>query len=133
MIVIIVFIQVNYHGIRGPLWSYPTDPYGESYWARYGGLGQITPRGLLQSYNLGQYVKNYYSSYLSPSYSPQRVFAISVDSDPALVSTNVFLAGMFPPSNSDQLWSPSVSWFPIPVHPAESVYNPVIFFVNIIL
>ncbi|CAF0784398.1 unnamed protein product [Brachionus calyciflorus] len=123
---IIQIIIVNYHGSRAPLSSYPTDPYGESYWSRYGGLGQITPRGLLQSYTLGQFVKNYYSNFLTPSYSPQRVHVRSVDSDPALVSTSAFLSGMFPPSNSDQLWSPTVSWFPIPIHSAESAKNPIL-------
>lgn len=38
---IIQVIVVNYHGTRAPLTSYPTDPYGESYWTRYGGLGRI--------------------------------------------------------------------------------------------
>ncbi len=33
---------------RAPLSLYPTDPFNSTYWARYGGLGQITPNGLLR-------------------------------------------------------------------------------------
>lgn len=44
--------------------------------------------------------------------------------------------GMYPPANSDQLWSPQVSWFPIPVHTDHKNHDPVDFlkkkiFINI--
>ena len=124
---------------RSPLSIYPTDQYGPTYWNRYGGLGQLTAKGLLQSYNFGQYLKNYYINFLTPSYMPSKVYARSIDIDRSLMTANSFLSGksckylefnlsfrleilfifslgMYPPATSDQLWSPSVTWFPIPIH-----------------
>ncbi len=104
---------------RAPLALYPTDPFNATYWARFGGLGQITPAGLLASYRFGQYLKNLYTPFLTPAYKPSNVYARSVDQDQSLQALNAFMAGMYPPANSDQLWSPSVSWFPVPVHTNE--------------
>lgn len=110
--------------------------------------GQITSRGLFESYILGQFFKNYYVNFLTPAYSPMRVHVRSLDSDASLMSAMTFLSGnkaanynhssiqgiikllqigMYPPANSDQLWSPQISWFPIPVHTDQRHLDPVIF------
>ena len=44
---------------------YPNDPHDNSYWSKYGGLGQITDKGLVGSYKLGQSIKNYYSKLIN--------------------------------------------------------------------
>ena len=80
---------------RAPLVVYPSDTYNETYWkTRFGGLGQITPAGMLDSYKLGQYIKNYYSQFLTPSYVRDRVYARSIDEDASLQSLNTYLAGI---------------------------------------
>ena len=76
----------------------------------------MQPSGLLQSYVFGQFLKNTYSSLLKPAYDPSRVSAKSVDLDRSIMSANLVLSGAYPPANSDQIWSPSVSWFPIPIY-----------------
>lgn len=55
--------------------------------------GQLTPKGLFQSYSLGQFLKNYYSRFLNPSFDFERVFARSVDLDRSLMSSSTFLSG----------------------------------------
>lgn len=90
-----------------------------AYWSKYGGLGQITEKGLSSSYDFGQFIKNYYSDFLTPVYSASKVYARSPDIDSLIMSTNTFLSGMYPPSSSSHIWSPSVSWFPIPVHTTQ--------------
>ena len=34
------------HGDRSPVMAYPTDPYNETTWAKYGGFGQLTQTGI---------------------------------------------------------------------------------------
>lgn len=109
-------IKIMRDEARSPLSVYPTDQYGVTYWNRYGGLGQLTSRGLLQSYNFGQFLKNYYNNFLTPYYLPTKVYARSIDIDRSLMTASSFLSGMYPPATSDQLWSPSVTWYPIPIH-----------------
>lgn len=33
------------HGDRSPVMAYPTDPYNETTWSKYGGFGQLTQIG----------------------------------------------------------------------------------------
>jgi lysosomal acid phosphatase len=87
--------------------------------------GHVTNRGLLNSYNFGQYLKNYYGGFMTPAYNPSRVYARSIDVDRSLMSANTLLSGMYPPSTSEQLWSPSVTWFPIPIHTTEAQFDQV--------
>jgi len=47
--VIIVFR----HGGRAPISVYPNDPNPESYWDKYGGLGEITEKGIHNSIEFG--------------------------------------------------------------------------------
>lgn len=80
---------------RAPLTVYPSDIYNATYWkTKFGGLGQITPIGLLHSYKLGQYIKNYYSRFLTPAYVKDFMQARSIDEDASLQSLSTFLAGM---------------------------------------
>lgn len=56
-------------------------------------LGQITSRGLFESYILGQFFKNYYVNFLTPSYNPTRVHVRSLDSDSSLMGAMSFMSG----------------------------------------
>ncbi len=68
---------------------------------------------------MGQSLKNYYSNFLSPIYNSDKVYARSIDIDRSIMSLNTFLAGMYPPAERNQLWSPSVTWYPIPSHTGD--------------
>ena len=47
------------HGDRSPVTVYPKDPNGEYFWNRFGGLGQLTQRGMQQHYNYGSILTKY--------------------------------------------------------------------------
>ena len=56
------------HGDRTPIKPYTTDPYhDESSWPI--GFGQLTSRGKMQQYELGQWIRHRYTGFLSSNYS----------------------------------------------------------------
>lgn len=49
-----VLVQIVFrHGDRTPVTVYPNDPNKESIWQKYGGLGQLTQKGMQQHYDYG--------------------------------------------------------------------------------
>jgi hypothetical protein len=104
------------HGAKTPFQTYPMSNYNISFWSNFGGLDQLTKIGLLQSYFLGQNLKNYYIKFLTSGYKPSNVYVRSVDYDKSLMASNAFLSGMYPVSSEFQIWSDTVTWYPIPVH-----------------
>lgn len=69
----------------------------------------------MQVFKLGQYFKRRYNSLLGDKYSPNSIYIRSTDIDRTLMSAQVNLAGLFPPSKSEQ-WNEEIIWQPIPVH-----------------
>ena len=53
---------------------------------------------------------------LGPEYSEEVVRARSTDTDRTLMSAQVSLAGLFPPSTDYMKWSEDLAWQPVPVH-----------------
>ncbi|KAG8139307.1 hypothetical protein E2320_002066 [Naja naja] len=107
------FYQLYRHGDRSPLSSFPKNSVKEDAWPR--GYGQLTKTGIQQAYNLGQWLKDRYKNFLSPSYKPKEIYVQSTDYDRTIMSAEVVLAGLFPPSAEEE-WNPDIHWQPIPVH-----------------
>jgi lysosomal acid phosphatase len=109
------FVIVIYrHGDRTPVASYVTDPYKDpSNWPV--GLGQLTSRGKKMQYELGQYLRQRYGSFLGEEYSEKRLYVQSSDVDRTLMSAQCNLAALFPPKGQE-VWNPTLPWQPIPVH-----------------
>ncbi|XP_026576182.1 prostatic acid phosphatase [Pseudonaja textilis] len=101
------------HGDRSPLSSFPQNSVKEDAWPW--GYGQLTKTGIQQAYNLGQWLKDRYKNFLSPSYKPKEIYVQSTDYDRTIMSAEVVLAGLFPPSAEEE-WNPDIHWQPIPVH-----------------
>jgi len=102
------------HGDRTPISPYPTDPYKDlKYWPI--GYGQLTNEGKLRHYNLGQWIRNRYTGFLSESYVADEIFVRSTDVDRTLMSAESNLAGLFPPTDQQQ-WNDRLDWQPVPVH-----------------
>ncbi|KAL1465232.1 hypothetical protein WDU94_004819 [Cyamophila willieti] len=111
----LVFVSVLFrHGDRTPIKHYPTDPYkNASYWPV--GPGQLTNVGKMQHYELGQWFRARYQTFLGDTYSNEKVYVMSTDVDRTLMSADAMLAGLFPPFGG-QVWDPQIKWQPIPVH-----------------
>ena len=126
----LVLLQVTHrHGARSVLQNYPNDPTPLSYWDKYGGTGQLTPLGMKQLYDYGQFIKSRYSNFLE-SYDRRQVYSKSTDYDRTLMSANCFLAGIFQP-NSYQSWNPDLKlsdWLPIPIHTNDRYTDAVTYF-----
>jgi len=102
------------HGDRTPIKPYNTDPYkAESHWPL--GFGQLTSRGKMQQYELGQWVRERYNGFLSSNYSEQEIVVRSTDVDRTLMSALSNLAGLYPPAGYWK-WNLNLAWQPIPVH-----------------
>ncbi len=111
----VAFTTVIYrHGDRTPIDPYPKDPYkNESNWPV--GFGQLTPRGKMMQFKLGQYLRNRYNDLLGDEYSENVIYVRSTDVDRTLMSAQSNLAGLYPPKGG-QVWNPELLWQPIPVH-----------------
>ncbi|XP_066995857.2 testicular acid phosphatase homolog [Anabrus simplex] len=99
------------HGDRNPTETYPNDPYKE--WAE--GWGSLTKKGKMQMFEMGEKLRTYYDGFLSDIYSPDDILILSSDNDRCLMSAETYLAGLYPPHES-QKWHPDLNWQPIPVH-----------------
>lgn len=66
-------------------------------------------------YNLGKYLRQRYSGFLSETYDENDIYVRSSDVDRTLMSAMSNLAGLYPPKG-DQEWNPDLEWQPIPVH-----------------
>lgn len=67
-------------------------------------------------YNLGKWYSKRYKKILGPGYNASLILMNSTNTDRALMSAELFLAGMFPPT-VDELWADDgLKWQPIPVH-----------------
>lgn len=67
------------------------------------------------SYELGEFTRQRYSSFLPPLYSQDWFRAYSTDDDATLMSCEATLAALFWPKREEN-WNPSLPWQPIPVH-----------------
>lgn len=109
------FVQILFrHGDRNPNrpWG-PQDPNPESVWPQ--GWGQLTNLGKAQLYQLGEQTKRRYAGFLSEDYKNEEIYVRSTGRDRALMSAQCFLAGLYPVNSNDR-WSETVNWQPIPIH-----------------
>lgn len=60
--------------------------------------------------------KRYASLLGNGDYSPNKFYVQSSDVDRAIMSAQVCLAALFPPTSDEQLWNKNLNWQPIPVH-----------------
>ncbi|XP_063242922.1 testicular acid phosphatase homolog [Bacillus rossius redtenbacheri] len=101
------------HGDRTPTETYPTDPYKNKNWQD--GWGMLTAEGKRQMYTLGKYLRQRYDTFVSRLYSPGETWMESSANDRCLMSAQVLLAGLYPPTGH-QVWNDELPWQPIPVH-----------------
>ncbi|XP_073992396.1 venom acid phosphatase Acph-1-like isoform X2 [Rhodnius prolixus] len=102
------------HGDRTPTFSYPTDPYIN--WSWPDGAGALTNKGKSQMYQLGKFLRTFYSNYLRDTYNSKELVVKSSYAARCQMSAAALLAGLYPPKGS-QIWNEDLLWQPIPVNP----------------
>ncbi|EFO25007.2 hypothetical protein LOAG_03480 [Loa loa] len=114
----LVYVQAIWrHGDRAPNHlPYPNDEYNETAWPR--GWGQITNVGMMQMYELGQFFRRRYSSFIT-NFNGEDVNLVSSKSGRAIVSGLVMLRGFFPASGQE-LWLHNEQWQPLPIQVATT-------------
>ena len=126
---LIFAIDVIRHGDRTPIIEIPKAPH---HWST--GLGQLTPLGMLQEYELGQKFQHRYidqEKLLSRVYQPGTLYVRSTDVDRTLMSAECVLMGLYPPGTGPFLHPAFLmNWFalpygfqPIPIHTAPQDHD----------
>jgi hypothetical protein len=103
------------HGDRTPINMFPGVTQNETIWDKYGGLGQLTQKGMKEMLNFGEFLRVYYRSFLNKYYLESEIDAISTDFDRTIMSCNMLLAGLYKPIGYQKLVN-NLNWQPIPVH-----------------
>ncbi|KRY20271.1 Lysosomal acid phosphatase [Trichinella patagoniensis] len=109
----LIFVHVMWrHGARAPLTLFPSE-YDHTIQNWPNGLGELTPLGILQQFQLGTFLRQRYEK-LIPKYKSDTIYIRSTDSNRTIMSAMANLAGMFPPENSQNILN--LTWQPIPIH-----------------
>lgn len=74
-------------------------------------------------YNLGKWYRKRYEKLLGPGYNGTLVLMNSTNTDRALMSAELFLAGMFPPTENELWADDGLKWQPVPVHTEQKEQN----------
>ncbi|XP_065201875.1 prostatic acid phosphatase-like [Planococcus citri] len=112
------------HGDRTPYAPYPLDPYKNYVWSQ--GYGHLTNIGKERLYRVGKWFRKRYEHLVREKYTYEDVLMQSSDYDRTLMSAAAFLAGFYPPSNSELWNSDNITWQPIPIHSIPLEYDSMI-------
>ncbi|XP_012285665.1 venom acid phosphatase Acph-1 [Orussus abietinus] len=117
------------HGARTPDEEVPKmyylkDPYiNMTYFPA--GFGGLTNAGKMMEYELGEFFRERYGSFLGPIYSSDFVTFQSSNKERTKMSAQLVAAGLYPPSEI-QKWHPDLPWQPIPIR-SESLNSDLLF------
>uniref|UniRef100_A0A8D8YP41 acid phosphatase n=1 Tax=Cacopsylla melanoneura TaxID=428564 RepID=A0A8D8YP41_9HEMI len=110
----LIFVSVVFrHGNRAPLVHYKNDPHKHNF---PDGVGQLTKIGKANMYHKGKVLRQMYDGFISRNYREDELYCTSTTIDRTLMTAQLVLAGMYPPSDSYHHFEPHLSWQPIPVH-----------------
>ncbi|VDN02625.1 unnamed protein product [Thelazia callipaeda] len=120
----IIYVQAIWrHGDRAPNnLPYPIDRYTETSWPR--GWGQLTNNGIMQMYQLGEYFRKRYASFIK-KFNATEIQMVSSKSNRAITSALAVLRGFFPASNQE-IWLQDELWQPLPfaIDPNDAMLKP---------
>ncbi|ALC47824.1 CG6656, partial [Drosophila busckii] len=102
------------HGAKSPSGFYPNDPHAAHDW--HEGLGALTPKGSLQSYNLGKNLRMRYYRLLPANsiYTQQQVHVLSSAAERCVMSAQSVLAGLMPPLENNNVLP--IPWQPVAIN-----------------
>ena len=113
---LIFAVDIIRHGDRSPVKNIPKSPYT---WPQT--LGELTPEGMYQEFQLGKSKAAQYKiqNHLLPdSYERDTMLVRSTDFDRTLMSAEAFLLGLYPPTaaTADGKFALPYHYHPIPIH-----------------
>lgn len=73
-------------------------------------------------YNLGKWFRKRYNQLIAENYWSEEISMQSSDYDRTLMSAELVLAGLYPPTESE-LWNDDIKWHPVPVHSIPMEYD----------
>ncbi|XP_046670591.1 venom acid phosphatase Acph-1-like isoform X2 [Homalodisca vitripennis] len=76
------------------------------------GAGQLTTRGRVRMYQLGEKLRSLYNRFLDDLYHPGDIVIYSTHFDRCFDSAQLILAGLYPPRDF-QVWNRNIPWQPI--------------------
>lgn len=79
--------------------------------------------GKQQQFELGQYMRDRYSSLLNVTHPEHDIYVQSSDIDRTIMSAEAFLTGMYGVEKSTNIWDTHLPWQPIPVHTTPVDYD----------
>jgi lysosomal acid phosphatase len=85
---------------------------------------QFFQSGKRQVYAQGEWLRSHYHKFVGDDYSV--VYAQSTDVDRSLMTAQIVLAALFPPTSYQEI-IPGLKWQPIPVHTTPLKYDDVSF------
>ncbi|OON15910.1 histidine acid phosphatase [Opisthorchis viverrini] len=102
------------HGDRTPIHDmlHTSVPF-EKTWPL--GPGQLTEKGIVQEFQLGQWIRQRYNEYIPSMYNGSELHMRSTDVDRTLMSAQAVAAGIYQNASSP-LQDYGIPWRPIPVH-----------------
>lgn len=65
-------------------------------------------------FELGQWLRTRYNTFLGDLYSPDKVYAQSTGVSRTKMSLALVLAGLWPPKNTPLEWNNQLNWQPVP-------------------
>ncbi|XP_057333865.1 lysosomal acid phosphatase-like isoform X2 [Microplitis mediator] len=101
------------HGDRTPTETYPNDPYLDYSWED--GWGALTKVGMLQLYQLGEWIRLEYDSVIGKKYETSSAKIMSSYADRCIMSAQALLAALYRPEPGDNFMN-DLPWRPVPVH-----------------
>ncbi len=129
---LIFAIDVIRHGDRTPIIDIPAAHY---HWPE--GLGQLTPLGMHQEFELGKKFHQRYiekEKLLPRNYQPGTLYIRSTDTDRTLMSAECLLIGLYPPGSGPFLhprlfmngFALPYGFQPIPIHTTSVDHDPLL-------
>ncbi|XP_054267962.1 prostatic acid phosphatase-like [Macrosteles quadrilineatus] len=104
------------HGQRTPADTYPSDPHLHQTFHPYG-WGQLTNEGKRQQYELGEFLRDRYGSFIGDGFPSKVARVQSTGVERTLMSAQLVAAGLFTPSTHPlQQWNQKLDWQPVAVH-----------------
>ncbi|CCD69455.1 ACid Phosphatase family [Caenorhabditis elegans] len=117
------FVQIWFrHGERTPghYLYFPGDDLNNVDYQQIAWPGELTKRGILEEFQLGQRLRKIYGEHFGDTYQPRDFHVYTGKDNRTSASAQAMFAGFLPP-NEDQTWNYELKWQPVAQLTDESI------------